>query len=92
MNTLTLFAQAAAGMTPAQYLFGFIYMLVCIALILAILTRTTKNEGLSGSMMGGSDSSASFRGAKSADDTVDTITNWVATAFIVLSLALNYVF
>jgi protein translocase SecG subunit len=83
-------AQPAAGMTPMQYIFGFVYMGVCLFLILAILSRTTKNEGLSGSMMGGGDSS--FRGAKSTDDTIDTITNGVAAAFVFLSIALNYAF
>jgi protein translocase SecG subunit len=80
----------AAGMTATQYIFGFVYMGVCLFLILAILSRTTKNEGLSGSMMGGSDTS--FRGAKSTDDTIDTITNGVAAAFVFLSIALNYAF
>lgn len=83
-------AAASSGMTPVKYLFGFVYVAVCLFLILAILSRTTKNEGLSGSMMGGSDTS--FRGAKSADETIDTITNSVAVAFVVLSIALNYVF
>jgi protein translocase SecG subunit len=83
-------AAVAAGLTPMQYLFGVVYMGVCIFLIIAILSRTTKNEGLSGSMMGGADSS--FRGAKSTDQTIDTITNVVATAFVVMSIALNYAF
>lgn len=84
-------AAASAGMTVPQYIFGFVYMAVCLFLILAILSRTTKNEGLSGSMMGGSDAAA-FRGAKSADQTIDTITNGVAAAFVFLSIALNYAF
>lgn len=83
-------AATVAALTPMQYLFGAIYMGVCIFLILAILSRTTKNEGLSGSMMGGADTN--FRGAKSTDDTIDTITNAVATAFVVMSIALNYAF
>lgn len=82
--------STSAGMTGLQIVFGLVYMVVCLVLILAILSRTTKNEGLSGSMMGGSETS--FRGAKSTDDTVDTITNGVAAAFVVLSIALNYVF
>ncbi len=83
--------STSAGMSGLQIVFGLVYMAVCLILILAILSRTTKNEGLSGSMMGGS-SETTFRGAKSTDDTVDTITNGVATAFVVLSIALNYVF
>lgn len=104
MNSfLALLAQAPAApaaaaatvmepqpMTPMQYIFGAVYAAVCIFLILAILSRTTKNEGLSGSMMGGADTN--FRGAKSTDDTIDTITNAAAAAFVVLSVALNYAF
>lgn len=81
---------ATSSMTPMQYLFGLVYMGVCLFLVLAILSRTTKNEGLSGSMMGGSDTN--FRGAKSTDDTIDTITNGVAAAFVFLSIALNFAF
>ena len=83
-------AAAPHSMGPVQIIFGLIYVTVCVLLILAILSRTTKNEGLSGSMMGGADTT--FRGAKSTEDTVDTITNGVAVAFVVLSIALNYVF
>ncbi len=83
-------AATSAGLGPVQIVFGLVYIIVCVLLILAILSRTTKNEGLSGSMMGGSETT--FRGAKSTDDTVDTITNGVAAAFVVLSIALNYVF
>ena len=81
---------AVHSMTVMQYVFGGVYILVCVTLILAILSRTTKNEGLSGSMMGGGETN--FRGAKSTDDTIDTITNAVATAFVVMSIALNYAF
>lgn len=83
-------AATSTGLGPVQIVFGLVYIVVCVLLILAILSRTTKNEGLSGSMMGGSETT--FRGAKSTDDTVDTITNGVAAAFVVLSIALNYVF
>lgn len=93
MNNLLILAQAeaAAGMTGSQYLFGAVYMLVCLALIGAILMKTPKNDGLGG-MMGGGDSAASFKGAKSQDDTIDTITNWIAIVFVGMSIALNYVF
>ena len=83
-------AATSTGLGPVQIVFVLVYIVVCVLLILAILSRTTKNEGLSGSMMGGSETT--FRGAKSTDDTVDTITNGVAAAFVVLSIALNYVF
>ena len=92
MNNLLILAQAeaAGGMTAIQYIFGFAYMAVCLAMIGTILTKTPKNDGLGG-MMGGGDS-ASFKGAKSKDDTIDTITNWIAVVFVAMSIGLNYVF
>ena len=77
-------------MSGLQYLFGAVYVAVCLAMIGAILMKTPKNDGLGG-MMGGGDS-ASFKGAKSKDDTIDTITNWIAIAFVGMSIGLNYVF
>ncbi len=79
-------------MTTMQYFFGFIYIAVCLSLIGAILMKTSKNEGFSGSMMGGGMSDTNFRGAKSTEDSIDTVINYIAIAFIVLSLALSYVF
>lgn len=92
MNNLLLLAQAesTAGMSSLQYLFGAVYVSVCLAMIGAILMKVPKNDGLGG-MMGGGDA-ASFKGAKSKDDTIDTITNWIAIAFVGMSIALNYVF
>jgi protein translocase SecG subunit len=83
-------AAVAAGMSVGQYAFGFLYMVVALLLIMAILSRTTQAEGLGGSMMGGSDTN--FRGAKSTEDTIDQITNAVAIVFVVLSIAANYVY
>ncbi|MFA5505905.1 MAG: preprotein translocase subunit SecG [Vulcanimicrobiota bacterium] len=93
MNNLLLLAQAEVGaMGPAQYLFGAVYLAVCLAMIGAILMKTPKNDGLGGMMGGGGSDAASFKGAKSKDDTIDTITNWIAVLFIAMSIGLNYVF
>jgi len=43
-------------------------------------------------MGGGAADPASFKGAKSKDDTIDTITNGIAIAFVLMSIGLNYVF
>ena len=93
MNSIILLAQAEAapGMTGIQIAFGILYVIVCIGLIGLILTRSSKNEGLSGSMMGGG-GDTNFRGAKSADDTVDSFINYVAVAFLGMSIGLNFIF
>lgn len=94
MYNLLILAQAeteaAPGMGPAQYLFGAVYLFVCIAMILSILAKTPKNDGMSGLTGGGGD--ASFKGAKSKDDRIDTLTNWIALAFIGMSIGMNFVF
>lgn len=94
MNNLLILAQAEAtsGMTGVQYLFGAIYVCVCLALILAILMKTPKNDGLGGMMGGGGADPASFKGAKSADAKIDAITSGIAVAFVAMSIGLNYVF
>lgn len=94
MNNLLFLAQAEVQTWgPTQYIFGLVYALVCLAMIGAILLKTPKNDGLGGMMGGGGGAdAASFKGAKSKDDTIDTITNWIATAFIFLSIGLNYIF
>jgi protein translocase SecG subunit len=95
VNNLIFLAQAEPSTIGApQYLFGFVYSCVCLAMIGAILLKTPKNDGLGGMMGGGggAEPSSSFKGAKSKDDTIDTITNWIAGAFVFMSIGLNYVF
>lgn len=82
--------ESVVGYSAGQKVVAVVYVLVCIALMVAIVTRTTKSEGLSGSMMGPSESS--FRGKKSADDTIDTVTNVLAIGFLLLSLFMSYAF
>jgi preprotein translocase subunit SecG len=74
----------ASPMAPggiAISILQIIYFVVCIALIAAVMLQTTKSEGLSG-MMGGSTQSI-FRGKKSFEEKVSTITTWVAGAFVI---------
>lgn len=94
MNNLLILAQAEtmATMGPMQYLFGAVYLVICLAMIGAILMKVPKNDGLGGMMGGGGAPDASFKGAKSKDDTIDTITNWIAIAFVAMSIGLNFVF
>ncbi len=77
------------GMSTGQTILSVIYALVGIGLIIAVLTRTTKSEGLSGSMMGPSESV--FRGKKTAEESIDIVTNVLAVSWLVLSLIVAYV-
>lgn len=94
MNNLLILAQAdSAGSATTQIFFGAIYVLVCLSMIAAILMKTPKSDGFGG-MMGGSASmdTSAYKGSKSKDDKIDTITNWIALTFIAMSIGLNYVF
>lgn len=97
MNNFLILAQAEAeqaqaqGMGPLQYVFGAVYVVVCILMIVAILAKTPKNDGLGG-LTGGGGGDANFKGSKSKDDQIDTLTNWIAVAFLAMSIGMNFVF
>jgi preprotein translocase subunit SecG len=61
-----------------------IQLLVCVALILAVVSQTTKHEGLGGTI--GGTSSTSFRGRPGVDDQIAKLTLYLAVAFMALSL------
>jgi preprotein translocase subunit SecG len=61
-----------------------VYFIVCLGLVVAVLLQTTKNEGLSGMMGGGSQSV--FKGKKGFEEQLQQITNFLAITFVVMSL------
>jgi protein translocase SecG subunit len=69
----------------------FVYFLLCVALILCVMFQTSKNEGLAG-MMGGSSSSALFRGKKSGEETLGMWTGRLAVAYILASFFIWLIF
>ncbi len=79
--------NVSSSMGLMQYVLVIIYFLVCAGLIAAVLSQTTKSEGLTGSMMG--PSQPVFRGKKSWEDKLSTITNILAVAFLVLSMLVS---
>ncbi|HXE73830.1 MAG TPA: preprotein translocase subunit SecG [Candidatus Nitrosotenuis sp.] len=78
------------GLGIGQYLLMFLYLLVCAGLIFAVMSQTTKAEGLTG-LMGGATQSV-FRGKRSFEEKLSTLTNWLAGAFIVLSIVISFAF
>jgi preprotein translocase subunit SecG len=60
-----------------------IQLLVSIALVLAVVSQTTKHEGLGGTIGGAT--SASFRGRPGLEDQIAKITMYLAVAFMALS-------
>lgn len=61
-----------------------IQFLVCVGLILAVVSQTTKHEGLGGTI--GGSSSSSFRGRPGVEDQIHKITAYLAVTFMVTSL------
>jgi len=61
-----------------------IQFLVSIGLVLAVVSQTTKHEGLGGTI--GGRSTASFRGRPGVEDQIQKITAYLAVAFMGTSL------
>ena len=80
---------ASMGLGIVQYLLMTVYLLVCVGLIAAVLSQTSKNEGLSG-MLGGNPQSV-FRGKKSMEERLSAVTNYLAVSFLVLSMVISLV-
>ena len=70
-------------------IFLFVYFVVCVGLVVAVLLQTTKSEGLSG-VIGGTSQSV-FKGKKGFEDRLQEITNYLAIGFVVLSLIMSLV-
>jgi len=88
-NSVSAPSAAAGGHNFGFFhiLFLFVYFLVCVGLVAAVLLQTTKSEGLSGVLGGGTQSV--FRGKKGIEERLAEATNYLAVSFIVLSLLLS---
>ena len=69
-----------------------IQLLACLAIIVIVLMQSGKSAGLSGAIGGGSgDTFLSKNKSKTLDARLARMTKWVAVAFIVLTLVLDFV-
>ncbi|MBI3925974.1 MAG: preprotein translocase subunit SecG [Armatimonadetes bacterium] len=82
--------MVSSGMGIIQYVVVVVYLLVCVGLILAVLSQSTKNEGLGGSMMAAPQTA--FRGKKSFEDKLSTLTSTLAATFLVMSMLVSFMF
>ncbi len=73
-----------------HYFLLFVQVVVAAGLVACVLSQTTKNEGLGGTIMGPSQSV--FRGKKSTEEKLSGLTTGLAVSFIVLSMLVSYVF
>jgi preprotein translocase subunit SecG len=70
-----------SGMPWFVWIVWIIQLLVSIGLIIAVVSQTTKHEGLGGTI--GGRSSSSFRGRPGLEDQLQRITMYLAIAFMV---------
>ena len=63
-----------------------IYCIICLALVIMVMTQTTKSEGLTGTL--GGTTQSIFRGKKSFEEKMTNITNWIAGAFVIGSFVI----
>jgi preprotein translocase subunit SecG len=61
-----------------------VQLLVSVALVIAVVSQTTKHEGLGGTI--GGRTSASFRGRPGLEDQIQRLTMYLAIAFMVTCL------
>jgi preprotein translocase subunit SecG len=61
-----------------------IQFLVSVGLVVAVVSQTTKHEGLGGTI--GGRATSSFRGRPGVDDQIQKFTAYLAIAFMVTSL------
>ena len=81
---------AAGGVTTPQWIMLIIYAIICLGLIGCVTMQTSKSEGLMQQMMGGA--APTYKGKKSAEDNLTSVANWLAFAFIALSILMCLVF
>lgn len=66
------------------YFLEFIYVILCVALVLLVMFQVSKSEGIAG-VMGGSMQNV-FRGKHSAEQKISKLTNILAVVFVVFSM------
>ncbi len=66
-----------------------IYVLICIALVIAVIFQESKTQGLSGSINGMAETYWGKNKGRSMEGTLALFTKILAVAFILLSIVLN---
>jgi protein translocase SecG subunit len=79
------------GFTPIQQGTLTLYVIFCISLIGCIMMQTSKSEGLSAQMIGGSSGQA-YKGKRSGEDRLAAASNASAALFILMSIVMCFIF
>lgn len=81
-----------SSMGILRWLLMSVYLLVCFGLIVVVLNKNTKNDGLAGMLGGGGGAAqSSYHGKLSFEDRLDMASNYLAVSFIVLSMLVSVV-
>lgn len=78
------------GFGGLHYLLLAVQLLVCIGLVGCVLSQTTKNEGLGGTISGAAQ--PVFRGKKSSEEKLSGVTTTLAITFLILSVLVQIFF
>ncbi|MDO5295950.1 MAG: preprotein translocase subunit SecG [bacterium] len=94
-TTVTNSAAASGGgfdwLPYVRYILMVVYFLVCGGLILIVLQKHTKSDGLTGLAGAGSANQNSYHGKRSAEENMSLASNYLAVSFIVLSMVISLV-
>ncbi len=69
---------------PFYNVLFFLYLVICLGLIVAVASQTSKNEGLSGTL-GGKVEAAPFLRKKTWEEQLNRVTSFFAWSFLALS-------
>ena len=78
-------------MSTIKIIFTVLQVLSGLAVTAIVLMQSGKSAGISGAIAGGADNFLSKSKAKSLDAKLARATKWFALAFVVFTLALNFV-
>ena len=77
---------------PVRWILMSLYLMVCIGLIAVVMQTEQKQGGLQGMLGGGSSPlDHKYQGKKSYEENLKTVSNYLAIAFIGLSIIISYV-
>lgn len=77
-------------MNPVQVILLILQALVSIALVIIVVSQTTKNEGLTGSI--GGQVSSNFKGKPGFEERLQSWTRMLAVAWMVISILVGIAF
>ena len=77
-------------METLRIILTILEVIASIALIVVVLLQSGKESGLSGALSGNNDTYMSKNGKGGLDKVLATATKWVALAWLVLTLSLNF--